>query len=211
MKKVLSLLVCVVALLIGTTSPANASDGISFSRDGTNWSETLSEPIFAESIRWVPGDVRTGSFYVRSDAEMNTLMSVDVLTSKRQELIDTGDLLVEVRIAGGTWEPTTTAGTNLLATQAVAAGDFYLVEVRATFLGEATNQSELLGLDLRFRVTLTQEVTPGGVTAPPLALTGAAAGIGLIFVLVVLYAVFMFFLVAIRNRKQSDEGARHAA
>lgn len=141
-------------------STAHAAQGISFSHTGSSWAESLQHPLFDPSVRWVPGDVRTATFYVRNDTQASAHMDVDILASSVDELIVTGDLRIEIRIAGGRWFPTTTAGTQRLASRVAAPGDSHRVDVRVEFLSEATNQSQQLPLELELRVRLTESVDP---------------------------------------------------
>lgn len=134
--------VLALALILGARpTPAHAVTGIAFSRDGSSWGSALNGPLFSSSIRWVPGDVRTERFYVRNDSNLIAKMDVAVIATSVQELIDTGDLAVAVRIGNGDWQATSVAGTHDLASRTVNVGESYPVEVRVSFLAEATNSS----------------------------------------------------------------------
>ena len=55
-----------------TLHPVAASaqtDRLGLSSDGVTFAETLKKPLFDSAIRWVPGDVRVATFYVRNQAE----------------------------------------------------------------------------------------------------------------------------------------------
>ena len=59
-------LACV--LLIGA-GPSRPVPSVSYSSDAESWSHTLSDPLFDNEIRWVPGDERSTEFYVSNDTE----------------------------------------------------------------------------------------------------------------------------------------------
>lgn len=232
MRSVIATLILAFVLAFASAAPASATEGISLSNDGTTWGETLTEPMFDPDVRWVPGDSRTADFYVRSDAPVTTRMTLDVLSGVNQDLLETGDLLIEVRLAGGDWRSTTAPQDDLLLSRAIASGEAVRVEVRVTLLGSATNQSELLALDLRFRVTLEQasndtdngdqgseggnqgsgvgsgnqgEGDPDVRLVPPLALTGGAAGIGALLTIAGLVGLALLFAALRRRRKEESE------
>lgn len=91
-----------VAAMIGvTTSPAVAAGELELSRDGTSWSPDLSEPLFDSNVRWVPGDIRSSSFFVRNLTSQQGRLSMDILDTAATELIDTGNISIDAQGAGG--------------------------------------------------------------------------------------------------------------
>ena len=57
-----ALVVLVVAMATATcVDPARAEGGIEFSLDGHTWSDSVREPLFDHSSRWVPGDREVAS------------------------------------------------------------------------------------------------------------------------------------------------------
>lgn len=170
-------LVTLALFAVSSSTSARAVEGISFSRDGSSWSSQLADPLFHESLRWVPGDIRTERFWVRNDSPLSARMDVDLIATSVDALIDTGDLLIEVRIGGDEWHPTSVDDTHRLASLSTAAGEAHSVDVRVTFLAEANNQSQTLPLALELRVTLTEDDSNAGTPSDSSGVgSGGAAG-----------------------------------
>lgn len=199
-----------VALVLAAAAPARAAGEIGLSADGVTWGATLPQPLFDAAIRWVPGDVRTERFYVRNQTADGVRMDVDVVASHVEELVTTGDLSIDVRIAGGEWAPTTVTGTQRLSSESVPAGGSYPVDVRVRFLAESTNVSQTLPLDLRLRVTLTETIpggggSNGGGSTPGLPVTGGSLDLGAAVVGAV--AVGLGIVLAARRRRDREDAA----
>lgn len=210
--RVRGLMLLLAAILVAAIAPAQhtfASTGILLSNDGTKWAQTLPEPLFDSAIRWVPGDERTSRFYVRNDTDITAVMSVDILVGQVEDLLDTGDVRIDVRIAGGPWTTTAKSGTYHLSTGTAGAGATYPIDVRVRFLADSANISQIHVLDLRVLVTLTDAnttpvVDPDTPGNRPLSATGAAAGIS---ALALLSLVPFLLLLAARRRRADEEVA----
>lgn len=146
-----------VPILLATASPAYADDELGFSSDGSVWVESLTGPLFDPGVRWVPGDVRTASFFVRNQAVERGDLRVDVERTVRDDLLETSYLEISARADGQTWSSVTGVGSQeLLAADDLQSGRPVKVEVRVTLDDDAPNETMVLGTDLDFRVTLTQ-------------------------------------------------------
>ncbi|MET4047978.1 hypothetical protein BJD99_17805 [Rhodococcus sp. 1163] len=62
----LATLACV--LLIGA-GPSRPVPSVSYSSDAESWTRTLSDPLFDNDIRWVPGDRRSTELHVSNDTD----------------------------------------------------------------------------------------------------------------------------------------------
>lgn len=149
-----------LALLVGTHTPAFASNELGLSSDGVHWGNSLPGQLFDPAFRWVPGDSETRTFYVRNQSKDAAVLDVTMITGPAEALIDTGDLKVGVRVDNGAFESATTSGTHVLASQVpVARGQKHRIDVRVDFDPASTNLSETKRLRLRFNVRLTQDAS----------------------------------------------------
>lgn len=212
MRKMLATVTMLIALVFSPTLPTHATEGILLSKDGSSWSETLTAPLFDESLRWVPGDERTATFYVRNDTDLAAAMSVDILAGELEALLETGDIYIDARIDGGPWRTTQTTGTYQLTQDGVAPGDSYPVDVRVRFDAASLNDSQQLSFDFDVRVTLVQlddpttdPVLPNSDPNRPLAQTGAAVRISVIAIAGLVGVVLA--LIAGRRRREEAEAS----
>lgn len=162
---VLAAMVTAIAVSIAPTPRASAaaSENVSLSRDGSTWSTSLPTPLFDEGVLWVPGDTRVARFYVRNDAASNARMTVDFLSTRVDDLVRIGDLEVSARVDSGPWGSTDAAGLQNLSDTAISAGGVREVEIRVTLPESSPNLTQLLDLDFKIQVTLTEDAT-GGLT-----------------------------------------------
>ena len=159
MMRAVMCLVAALALVPVVAAPAFADSRIGLSRDGVTFAPTLSSTLFDPDLRWVPGDSRTATFYVRNQADEPAILSVDVLGTRIDSLLETGDLTISVRGGGGRWRETSASGTHRLASEiGVGEGDSSRIDVSVALAAEATNQSQLQNLALTFRILLSQDV-----------------------------------------------------
>lgn len=182
---------CVLAFLVvmATLAPATAdtsSDGLALSVDGTHWTDVLSTPLFAPDVLWVPGDVRRASLYVANHGPTAAEVSIRLRTSD-DGLVQSGDLVLEARMAGESWRPLARlGGSALLNRVALPAGEPRRIDVRATFRPGSTNQSQSASVDLAFEIELREALAAptGGHSLPetgaPLLGLPAMIGLGLL-------------------------------
>jgi hypothetical protein len=156
-------LLAVALVLLLTAAPAHAADELGLSRDGVTWTPQLTDPLFDSSVRWVPGDVRSESFFVRNQSSADGRLSIDILGTSIHTLLDTGDVDIDAQGAGGAWVVVSSPGTHrLLSEGSVPAGGVREVVVTVHFDPASTNVSQLKSLELAFRVNLVQDVAADG-------------------------------------------------
>lgn len=155
------------ALAVLLPGQARAEDELDLSRDGRTWTSTIDAPLFDEAMRWVPGDSETAQFYVRGRGGTAGDLTVDVISTPSDQLLESGDLRITARGGGGAWTPVVEGGTQrLLSTPSIADGAVVPVTVTATFDAAATNMTELRATRLKFRVSLTESIPDSGTTTP---------------------------------------------
>lgn len=156
-------------LLALSSAPARAQEGLQLSPDGDRWGPTLDRPLFDPAVRWVPGDERTASFWVRNATDRPADLSLAILTEDTDELLADDVLTVVARAHR--------PGDDACAVTLADAGSAYplgpvasrkavRITLIASYGAEAGNatQQDRAGLD--FRVTLTDHAA-GGPTTPP--------------------------------------------
>ncbi len=205
------LLVACLSLLplamLAVPQPAWGAPEIGLSNDGRSFSPRLAEPIFDPEIRWVPGDKRTGVFYVRNQGPTRAYLTITARSRDGDRLLTGNDVRLRARVAGGSWVPlvANTASADLTR-RSIPRGDVVRVEVEATFTFSSPNPSQLKALKAAFDVTLRQDpddlgLSPennlpntGGPTLNWLLAGSAALGLG---------------LALLRRRRDEPEEAAH--
>lgn len=147
------------ALVVLLPGQSHAENELDLSRDGRTWTSTIDAPLFDQSMRWVPGDSESARFYVRGRGGTPGDLTVDVVSTTSDRLLQSGDLRITARGGGGDWTPVDAAGTQrLLTTPNIPDGAVVPVTVTATFDADATNTTELRATRLRFRVSLAESI-----------------------------------------------------
>ncbi|WP_157973803.1 hypothetical protein [Desertihabitans aurantiacus] len=177
------LLVAATLLLAGTTVPAAADPRIGLSSDGRSFRQTLAEPLFDPRTRWVPGDVRSATLWVRNDSAEVADLTVALDAPELAGPLRSGDLVVTGRVAGASVRAGTTDAV-LADVDAVPPGEDVAVGLELELVAEAGEDMMRLSRPLGFTVTLTDAsvrpdapVRPDGSArqdGPVLAATGAA-------------------------------------
>lgn len=177
MKNVIGrLLLLVLALVLATGAPARANGELGLSNDGVTWNGSLA-PLFDASTRWVPGDARQSGFYARNQSTDGADLKV-TLVPKVTDLYDTGQLRMQARLQGGDW---TDLGTGWTSPEWLAAGESTRIDVRATLLPGALNETQTLAFDFDVAVRLTYadpDPTPSPTPTPSEPTTGSGSGTG---------------------------------
>jgi hypothetical protein len=152
-----------VLILAATMScPAYGAGELGVSADGVHWMSSITDPLFDESMVWVPGDSEAAPFYVRNQGGSPGDLTVDILGSRVGDLMDSGDLHVTATGGGGAWTTVSEGGKHrLLSTPRVPAGHVVAVHVTVAFDFASGNDTQLRAADLRFWVTLTQSTSTG--------------------------------------------------
>ena len=161
-------IVVVLVVLLGaaTAGPAAADEEIGLSRDGVVWTSRLTQPLFDPAVLWVPGDSRTSTFWVRSQAVEDARLTVDVLGARIDALLETGDLTVSARADRGDWRSVTGTGTRrLVSTIAAESRDPVRLDVRVDLDAGSSNGSQTLQLDVDLRIRLVQSTASGAPAA----------------------------------------------
>jgi len=159
-RRIAAYLLGALALILGTVTPAVAANELGLSADGVHWGNSLPGQLFDPSMRWVPGDSETRTFYVRNQSKDAAVLDVTLVTGPVEALIETGDVSIGVRVDNGVFESANTSGTHVLASQVpVARGQRHRIDVRVAFDPASTNASEAKRLRLRFNVRLSQDAS----------------------------------------------------
>jgi hypothetical protein len=162
---------CIVAVLLVAAlallgaGAALAASPIGVSSNGKTWTGSLSKPIFDANVLWVPGDVRTGTFYVRNQATDAGSLSLRADALDPDGLVRRNDIRLDVRRDGGAWSALPADGQqHRLATAQLGASKSTRIEVRAVFDSASPNRSQKESVTVRFSVGLTE--SRAGVSGP---------------------------------------------
>jgi LPXTG-motif cell wall-anchored protein len=189
----------VVALLLVVASAAPAAaDEVRLSLDGQTWSDELRSPLYDAGARWVPGETRVRSFWVRDAGPSDSVLRIGVDTHDEDGLLADGQVVLAVRLAGGAWQgvPDGADAMPLVEGELVRRGSAK-VDVRVGFGWQAPDptMNRRTSFDLVVRLSdadvVAGENSPGGEVLPGtgsgvtpwLLLLGAAlvgSGLGLV-------------------------------
>ncbi|MFV0253189.1 MAG: signal peptidase I [Beutenbergiaceae bacterium] len=170
--------VAVTTVLVALcAAPAAAADELAFSWDGLTWDTQLDAPLFDPSVHWVPGDVRTASFWVRNRGESAAALTIMVASHGIADLMAQGDLRFTVKVGDGAWVGLADATGSTLPGQ-IAVGASEPVHLRATFDPAAGNGSQMRQLEFQISVVLSAYLPPTGTPEPDATAGGGAAAAG---------------------------------
>lgn len=150
----LLLALAVTTSLLGA-SVAYASGEIGVSADGTSWSSGLDGPLFDPDARWVPGDSRTETFYVRNQGPTGASMTIEARSTDEDDLLADDEIDLRARADGGAWVDLRNGAASAELTDDVIEQDGVVrVDVNASFDPTSSNRSQVrrLALDLRVRL-----------------------------------------------------------
>lgn len=144
-------------LLLGLVSaPVHAADQLALSRDGQHWSAQLPGSLFDPAVRWVPGDRRTESFFVRNTTSDRGELAISVHSTDPDRLLTRDDVVLEVRVGDRAWRTLDGARRSVkLDSSTLAGGEQTRVSVRASFRPDAGNRTQRDSLGLDFAVRLS--------------------------------------------------------
>jgi LPXTG-motif cell wall-anchored protein len=203
-----------IAGILAGTSPAGAvrlddAAEISVSSDGVTWAADLATPLFESGDRWVPGDTRKGSFFVRNRGAQGATVRIEARDAGTRELTARGAVALFARTGGGRWHrlemDTESAALN---TAELPAGQVTQVDVRAVFEPGAGNETQAQSAALSFVVRLSDARVDhtghdGDQSGDGLPATGAPD----LAVPVLTGSVLVGMgLVLVRRRKETDHG-----
>ncbi|MCL3836923.1 hypothetical protein [Aeromicrobium duanguangcaii] len=166
-------------MLLAAVAPATAADEIGVSRDGRNWSATLTEPLFDPDTRWVPGDTRTVSFFVRNQASSHARLVATVRSDDGDDLWSDGHVTLRARVRGA-WFPLHNGRPSAdLTLESLRPGTAVRVDVRAGLDPASTNAEQASRLNLTFGLRLTDaDEGVAGATAEADGATGSGRSDG---------------------------------
>lgn len=149
-------LVATLVLIGPLAGTAYAADELGVSRDGRTWSDRLPGSLFDPSVRWVPGDTRTESFFVRNRASDRGELRIQASSSDPDRLLRDDEVSIRVRIGNGAWQALDGGARSVRIDEAsLGAGEQARVTVRAAFAPTSGNRTQRDSLALHFVVTLT--------------------------------------------------------
>jgi hypothetical protein len=145
-----------------TSDETREQAGVSL--DGIHYRDSLRRPLFGPSVRWAPGDVRTGRFFVRHRADQR--LTIDVLPGDVEELFDGGQLAVEARAGEGAWRSVTHEGALRLVTPADLPADAKVqVAVRVGLAADVPRGTRVRATDFDVEVATDEVAIPDRVSA----------------------------------------------
>jgi hypothetical protein len=147
------------------TSAAQA-DELEVSRDGSDWSSTLGQPLFDPMRRWVPGDEDQKSFWVRNAGPTSGHLTLTVHTAPGDDLLDSGTVTIRARSGAGDWISVGRPGRPQSLATELGPGEQTEVLVQASYSASAGNQTQDKDTTLIFTATLIGTTGDGGPTAP---------------------------------------------
>lgn len=156
MKRNLVVLLAMVMAVFVTASPAAADDEMGISSDGVTFTPNFHGPLFDSDLRWVPGDFRQATFYVRNQGGTPARLSIDILGNHVGDLLDSGDITIEASAGGKSGSVSDGAERRLLTLPKVADGQVVPVTVSVNFDFSSPNDTQVRSTDFRFRINLSQ-------------------------------------------------------
>lgn len=158
-----------LGLAFAGIAPAAADDGIGLSTDGTQWADTISEPLFEQDAVWVPGDKRTVSFHVRNQESSDAELTASVRSDDTDRLLGADHLRLRARVDGRWFVLRNGVSSPELTAASISPGSAVRVDLEAAFDPASSNASQAASLDFVIEVRLAEAVEstdpePGGET-----------------------------------------------
>lgn len=206
MKRSSAVLFALFIAVFSAAAPAAAADELGISSDGVTFAPTFHGPLFDSAIRWVPGDTRDATFYVRNQGGTPARMSVDLLGDHVGDLLDSGDLTITASAGGESGSTTVGEERRLITLPTVEADEIVPVTISVDFTFSSPNNTQLRSTDLIFRINLSQTAGVLGEDDELLPDTGAPQ----IIWIVALGSVLLGTGVAIVSRhRETQQGESH--
>lgn len=202
----------VVGLLVlmtfaGPLPPARAGDGIGLSTDGEHWAPSIEVPLFARDIRWVPGDRRTRSFYVRNDGPGPASLSIGVRAADVDRLLTDNQVALSARADVGPWVRLAHGQPRFRLSEATLAdGDVVRVEVRVRFRWYSTNESQRASVPFVLAVTLGASGRDDGLGQDDGELPGVGSSVPVALVWLALALIGIGALLLGRLARRTEGG-----
>jgi hypothetical protein len=156
---VASLVIAVLtALTLSAVPPASSTtkhwSRVAVSLDGHTWTTQLREPLFDKRMRWVPGDERTGRFYVRNRSGERARLTVTAKVDDPAGMLRRGEVHFEAKL-GRHWTRINPAGNRQVARTVVKRSATRKVWVRVRMSPRAGNDTMNRRWSFRIQVRLT--------------------------------------------------------
>ncbi len=178
LRSITALALLTLGLLALIVPASAATTRLEFSPDGSTWSANLSAPLFDPSFRWVPGDEKIESFFVRNRSTEDARLAVDLLGTGRDDLTSDGELSVAARAGSDEFATsrTTTGCNRLIAEVSLAPQQVQRIDVRVGVDFATPNAAQRDATDLDLQVRLREDVD--GSTSPSSSCGSAEPGAG---------------------------------
>ena len=134
--------------------PVRSWSPLVVSKNGHHWSKDLDVPIFGKRVRVVPGETRTGFFYVRNRSDDRAVLRVKVRV-READLAMARAFGLAVR-HHGRWHAVDRSGS---ARVGIGPKQVRRIEVRTRFKPTSDNATRKRAVRFGFRLTLTQRST----------------------------------------------------
>lgn len=170
-----------LALLVisSLAAPATAAtEPVQLSNDGRTWAADLPRPLFDPEVRWVPGDSREATFWVRDAGESRGALTVSADILDTDGLVAEGAMSLRLRRGDGRWQEVRPGDRAPLGW--LERGGQDRIGVIATYAPASGNDTMDRSLTFSLDVRLTGEdaTGPGGAMPPDGDGDGDAAGDG---------------------------------
>jgi hypothetical protein len=146
------------ALTVLTSVPASATKSwppLVVSRSGEVWTPNLTRPLFRDSLRWVPGDASSRTFYARNQSGRQARLGIVVDVTDGSRWLCCGQLRLAIAI-DGRWRQIAFAQSTGVGRLVLSPGDVVPVTVRFRLLGPAAATAMERSLSVSLRLRLTQ-------------------------------------------------------
>lgn len=160
-------------LLLQPGVPASADPRIGLSADGRSYADSLTGPLFDPAVRWVPGDVRTGTLWVRNESGETADLAVTLDAPALAGPLARGELSITGRAGDGESAPVAAVPATVAAVPDLAPGASVPLELRVAMAAGADESTFGLTGDLGLQVRLTGTAGDGGGRV-----AGVADGLG---------------------------------
>src|SRR5262249_13829577 len=147
-------LTATVTAALARSRPADATPvRIALSSDGLHWADRLPRPLFEPDIRWIPGDSRSRSFFVRNETAGPAVLTVVATTGANGTPLPKEDGILTVVRLGSLGGHVGRAGGDVTRLT-LAARDVEEIDVTTSFDPASTNSWQDRQLALDIAVTL---------------------------------------------------------
>ncbi|MFL6156054.1 MAG: hypothetical protein ACJ72D_08190, partial [Marmoricola sp.] len=171
-----------------------------------SWSASLPAPLFDPAERWVPGDIRTATFWVRNQASDAGTLTLQATVHDLDGLIARDDVSLMIRRDGGAWVPLPPdVVSRPFGDRTLPAAASTRIDLRAELVAPSPNRSQVSTVlfDLAVGLSETSSVSgpSGGATDHPGLLpdTGGVP-LGILLAGAVLLALGLLILIPLRRR-----------